>query len=164
MLFILSQNLVHFSLLQSSLQCIPMYSWQRKKNYCGKGHAARTHIVTTETDQTLHMQATTWQNFSKKKAAKARAQRLSPVGRMTWWKKGRKWRCHNNAQWQNDTQEKKHNGTKRTKYNSTTRDNTSKAKLSSIFTKALVFSSGYFLTLLHKFMFCFQDECFRQLH
>lgn len=59
-------------------------------------------------DQILHMQqqADDWQNFSKKQAANARAQRLSPVGRMTWWKKGRKWRCHNNAQWQNDIQEK----------------------------------------------------------
>lgn len=59
-------------------------------------------------EHTWHMwqQADDWQNFSKKKAAKARAQRWSPAGRMTWWEKGRKWWCHNSAQWENEAQEK----------------------------------------------------------
>lgn len=96
----------------------PVYSWPKKKERKGKKGIIvargmqQEHIQwQLKQDLTLHMQqqADDWQSFSKKKAAKARTQRLSPVGRMTWWGKGRKW-CHNSAQWQMAHKRKKHNG------------------------------------------------------
>lgn len=88
------------------LSYIPPYIWGKENEIIVAKGMQQEHIQwQLKQGQISHMQANDWQNFSKKKAAKARAQGLSPVGRMSWWRKGRKW-CHNNAQWQNDTWEK----------------------------------------------------------
>lgn len=138
LLFILFQILV--PLYHTSLQCS-----QGKENgiIVARGMQQEHIQWQLKQDQILHMQADDWQNFSKKKAAKARAQRLSPVGRMTWRRKGRKWWCHNNAQWQNDTQEKSIWNQMGQKYNSTSRHNTK------------LVSQKIFWLLLYKFVFYF---------
>lgn len=116
-------------------------------------------------DQILHMrqQAGGGQRFSRKKAARAGAQRLSPAGRMTWWEKGRKWRCHYSAQWQNDIQEKTIMEPGRTKIQLQA-DNTGKATSPKYFAKALEFTSEYFLTLLfYQFTLIFKMNAFYNL-
>lgn len=114
-------------------------------------------------DQILHMrqQAGGGQRFSRKKAARAGAQRLSPAGRMTWWEKGRKWRCHYSAQWQNDIQEKTIMEPGRTKIQLCKQTQHRQSYISKIFSKSpriyLRVFSDFVLLSIHAYLW---DECF----
>lgn len=85
-------------------------------------------------EQTLHMrqQAGGGQSLSRKKAAKARARRLSPGGRATWWGRERMMvslRC-TMARWHTG---QNHGGNDRTKYHSTGRHNRVKLDFQNVF-------------------------------
>lgn len=114
-------------------------------------------------DQILHMrqQAGGGQRFSRKKAARAGAQRLSPAGRMTWWEKGRKWWCHYSAQWQNDIQEKTIMEPGRTKIQLCKQTQHRQSYISKIFSKSpriyLRVFSDFVILSIHAYLW---DECF----
>lgn len=143
-----------------------MHSWKRKQNYCGKGHATRTHTVTAETgsDFTYATAGRRRTEIFQEESSESRSSETEPCWQNDLMGKGKKMtmslQC-TMAKWH--TREN-HNGTRQDKNTTASRHNTGKATSPKYFAKALEFTSEYFLTLLfYQFTLIFKMNAFYNL-
>lgn len=71
----------------------PMYSnvfMAKKKNYCGKGHAARTHIVTTETGSDFTYAGHHLTEFFQEESSESKSSEIEPCWQNDLMEKGKK--------------------------------------------------------------------------
>ena len=105
MLSIISQNPV---LLFSTVIIAPMHSWKRKQNYCGKGHATRTHTVTAETgsDFTYATAGRRRTEIFQEESSESRSSETEPCWQNDLMGKGKKMTMSLQCTMANDIQEK----------------------------------------------------------